>query len=106
MAAQDCSKWCLKVVGVLMGHAHLAIPTCHTHLPTADSIANHPVVRAYILGEWATDHWVIAVARRLISSMFDISPPTDHLATAIARRSVAQGESNLVGMALYLCTYL
>ena len=56
---------------------------------------------AYLLGDWATDRWAIAVREcRLISSMFDISPPTDHPATAFARRSVGLVVNDLVGMGL------
>ena len=61
---------------------------------------------AYLLGNWATNHWAIAIAgrlgnRRLISNMLDISLATIRPATAVARRSATQGQSNLVGMALY-----
>ena len=47
-------------------------------------VANLPVGMAYLLGNWATDRRAIAVAgklgdRRLISSMFDISLPTNRL---------------------------
>ena len=37
---------------------------------------------------------------RLISGMFDIPLLTDRPVTAVTRRSVAQGENNLLGMAL------
>ena len=49
---------------------------------------------AYLLGDWATERRAITVVGqredRLISSMFDISPPTDRPATTV---------SSLVGMA-------
>ena len=56
----------------------------------ADSIADPPVGMAFILGDWASDCRAIAVTgrlgdRRLISSMFDISLPTDRSAMAVAR---------------------
>ena len=63
-------------------------------------MADHPVGMAYLLGDWATDRKATAVAGRqgdhwLISSMFDISSPTDRPATSC---------SDPVGMALKLST--
>ena len=60
---------------------------------------------AYLLGNRANDRRAITVARQrgyrqLISSMFDISPPTDHLATAVALRPVAAVVNRLVGVGL------
>ena len=71
----------------------------------------HPVGMAYLLSYWATDRLAITVAglwedHQLISSMFDISLPTDCPATAVAQQSVIQEESSLVGMALNLQTLL
>ena len=83
----------------LKGHTHLAtlvwLPV-QSAVCTGNSSADHPVGIAYLLGNWATDHWATTVAGqldycRLISSMFDISLPTDRPATAVAWRSVAQG---------------
>ena len=70
-----------------------------------DSMADHPVSMAYLLGDRATGCRVISVAgcredRRLISSMFDISLPTDHPATAVTWRSVGVFVNRLVGMDL------
>ena len=65
---------------------------------STDSSADCPVGMAYLLGDWATDRRATE-RRQLISSMFDISLPTDRPATAIAQRSVAQGHNNQVGMA-------
>ena len=68
---------------------------------------------AYLLGNWATDHWGVAGEsaaeqlqgdhRQLISSMFDISLPTDPPAMAVARQSVAQQQRYAMGMALKWC---
>ena len=71
----------------------------------ADSIGDHPVAMAYLLGNWATDCRAFAIAglrghHRLISSMFDISRPTDYPATAVALRSVSMVVNRLVGMGL------
>ena len=70
---------------------------------SADFVADLPVGMAYLLGNSVTVCQAIAVTgrlgdRRLTSSMFDISLPTVRPAMAIARRSVAQGQSNPVGL--------
>ena len=61
---------------------------------------------AYLLGKWETDRQVIAIARRLKSSIFDISLRTDCPATFVVRRSVARGQNNLVGMPLKIIKFL
>ena len=63
---------------------------------TANSIADHPVGMAYLLGNW--NRWASG-SPQLISSMFD-SPLTDRSVTAVALRLAAQRQSNQVGMAL------
>ena len=59
-------------------------------------VSDHPVGMAYLLGDWAGR----LDDRRLISSMFNISPQTDCPATAVARRSVGVVVNRLVGMGL------
>ena len=60
-----------------------------------------PILSPIPLWVWPI-YWV--TGRRedclLISSMFDISLPTDLSVTAVSWRSVAQGQSNLMGMPL------
>ena len=76
-------------------------------MPTADSTADRPVGMTYLLGDWATDCWAIAVdrqpgdrrlnqtclifQRRLVARR---RPPTS------AADSVAQGHADSVGMGL------
>ena len=66
---------------------------------TADCTTDCLVGMAYLLGDWATDRPATGY-RRLISSMFDISPPTRRPATAVARRRVGAVVNRLVGMGL------
>ena len=81
----------------------------------ADSMADHPVGMAYLLGDLATDRWATAFAgrqgdRRLISSMFDISPPTDCPVTWRQRDPVGmalyrKGEGSIGGLGVILLQY-
>ena len=64
-----------------------------------DSSTDHPVGMAYLLGGWATDCWAMG-RRRLTSSMFDISLPTDRPTTAVAWQCVTRQQSYPLGMAL------
>ena len=52
---------------------------------TADCTTDCLVGMAYLLGNWATGRQATG-DRRLIPSMFDISPPIGRLATAVARQ--------------------
>ena len=66
----------------LKGHTHLATLVGAVVESTDNSTADHTVCMAYLSGNWATECRAIGVAgrlgdRRLISSMFYISRPTD-----------------------------
>ena len=74
-------------------------------MPTADSTADRPVGMAYLLGDWATDRWAIAVARRPGDRRLNQICLIFHR-RLVARRqpspadSVAQGHADSVGMGL------
>ena len=67
----------------------------------ADYSAGDSMGIDYLLGNWATDHRVIAVSWRRGTPDLSIDCRIDCRTTTIARRSVAQGHGDLVGMALY-----
>ena len=85
------------MIGVRIGHRRTIL--------IANSIADHPVGMAYLLGNWPTDHQATSIAgqlddRRFISSIFDISPSTGRSATVVARQQVGVVVNRLVGMGL------